>query len=57
MERDTHYTHHRRIISGETLTVWVIDENQKPLPAAQLGGRETVLVAGKPAQARFASVQ
>jgi hypothetical protein len=36
------------VISGDTLTVWVLDENKKPVPAAQLGGKATVLVAGKP---------
>ena len=35
------------VISGETLTVWVLDENKKPIPAAQLGGKATVLVSGK----------
>lgn len=35
------------VISGDTMTVWVLDENQKPIPAAQLGGKATVLVAGK----------
>lgn len=35
------------VISGDTVTVWVLDNDQKPLPAAQLGGKVTVLVAGK----------
>lgn len=35
------------VISGDTVTVWVLDNDQKPLPAAQLGGKATVLVAGK----------
>lgn len=35
------------VISGDTLTVWVLDETKKPVPAAQLGGKATVLVAGK----------
>jgi len=35
------------VISGDTLTVWVLDESQKPVPAAQLSGKATVLVAGK----------
>ena len=35
------------VISGETLTVWVLDENRKPIPAAQLGGKATILVSGK----------
>ncbi len=35
------------VISGDTLTVWVLDETKKPIPAAQLGGKATVLVAGK----------
>ena len=34
-------------ISGDTLTVWVLDETKKPVPAAQLGGKATVLVGGK----------
>ena len=35
------------VISGDTLTVWMLDESQKPVPAAQLSGKATVLVAGK----------
>jgi hypothetical protein len=35
------------VIGGDTLTVWVLDENKKPVPAAQLGGKATVLVSGK----------
>ena len=35
------------VISGDTLTVWVLDENKTPIPAAQLGGKATVLIAGK----------
>ncbi len=35
------------VISGDTLTAWVCDENKKPVPAAQLGGKATVLVGGK----------
>ena len=35
------------VISTDTLTVWVLDENKKPVPAAQLGGKATVLIAGK----------
>jgi len=35
------------VISGDTLTVWVLDESQKPVPAAQLSGKATVLVGGK----------
>lgn len=35
------------VISGDTLTAWVLDETQKPVPAAQLGGKATILVAGK----------
>ena len=36
------------VIGGDTLTVWVLDEGKKPVPAAQLGGKATVLVSGKP---------
>ena len=35
------------VISGDTLTVWVLDADKKPVPAAELGGKATVLVAGK----------
>lgn len=35
------------VIGGDTLTVWVLDADKKPVPAAQLGGKATVLVAGK----------
>lgn len=35
------------VISGDTLTVWVLDETKTPVPAAQLGGKATVLVGGK----------
>ena len=35
------------VISGDILTVWVLDGSQKPVPAAQLSGKATVLVAGK----------
>lgn len=35
------------VISGDTLIVWVLDATQKPVPAAQLGGKATVLVGGK----------
>ncbi len=36
------------VISGDTVTVWVLDNDQKPISAAQLSGKATVLVAGKP---------
>ena len=35
------------VIGGDTLTVWVLDADKNPVPAAQLGGKATVLVAGK----------
>ena len=35
------------VISGDIVTVWVLDGDKKPIPAAQLGGKATVLVAGK----------
>ena len=35
------------VIAGDTLTVWVLDEDKKPVPATKLGGKATVLVAGK----------
>ena len=34
-------------VSGDQLTAWVSDENDKPIPAAQLGGKATVLIDGK----------
>jgi hypothetical protein len=35
------------VITGDQLTVWVLDGDKKPVPSAQLGGRATVLVGGK----------
>jgi len=34
-------------VSGDQVTAWVSDEANKPVPAAQLGGKATVLVGGK----------
>ncbi len=34
-------------VAGEQLTAWVSDADNKPIPAAQLGGKATVLVDGK----------
>ncbi len=34
-------------VSGEQMTAWVSDEDNKPIPAAQLGGKATVLIDGK----------
>ena len=35
------------LIAGDRLTAWVSDEGNKPIPTARLGGKATVLVAGK----------
>ena len=35
------------VIAGDRLTAWVSDEHNKPIPSARLGGKATVLVAGK----------
>ncbi len=35
------------LIAGDRLTAWVSDEGNKPIPSARLGGKATVLVAGK----------
>ena len=35
------------LITGDRLTAWVSDEGNKPIPSALLGGKATVLVAGK----------
>ena len=34
-------------VAGDQVTAWVSDANNKPVPAAQLGGKATVLVGGK----------
>ncbi len=34
-------------IAGDQVTAWVSDEDNKPIPAAQLGGKATVLIDGK----------
>ncbi len=34
-------------VSGDQLTAWVSDEDNKPIPASQLGGKATVLIDGK----------
>jgi len=34
-------------VAGDQVTAWVSDEANKPVPAAQLGGKATVLVGGK----------
>ena len=34
-------------VSGDQMTAWVSDEDNKPIPAAQLGGKATVLIDGK----------
>lgn len=35
------------LIAGDRLTAWVSDEGNKPIPSARLGGKATMLVAGK----------
>ncbi len=34
-------------VAGDQVTAWVSDEANKPIPAAQLGGKATVLIDGK----------
>ena len=34
-------------VAGDQVTAWVSDEDNKPIPAAQLGGKATVLIGGK----------
>ena len=34
-------------MSGDQLAAYVVDDNGKPVPSAQLGGKATVLVGGK----------
>jgi len=34
-------------VAGDQVTAWVSDEGNKPIPAAQLGGKATVLIDGK----------
>lgn len=34
-------------VAGDQITAWVSDEDNKPIPAAQLGGKATVLIDGK----------
>ena len=42
-------THHwvELVMSGDQLAAYVVDDNGKPVPSAQLGGKATVLVGGK----------
>ena len=35
------------LVRGDQLTAWVLDEDKKPVPGAQLGGKATVLAGGK----------
>ena len=35
------------VIAGDTVTVWVVDKDEKPIAARELGGKATILVAGK----------
>lgn len=34
-------------VAGDQVTAWVSDEDNKPVPAAQLGGKATMLIDGK----------
>ena len=34
-------------VHGDQVTAWVLDEDRKPVPGAQLGGKATVLAGGK----------
>jgi len=34
-------------VAGDQVTAWVSDADNKPIPAAQLGGKATVLIDGK----------
>lgn len=35
------------VVKGSDVTVWVLSEDRKPVPAAQISGTATVLVGGK----------
>ena len=35
------------VVHGDQMTAWVLDEDRKPAPGAQLGGKATVLAGGK----------
>ena len=35
------------VVNGDNVTVYVLNEGQKPMPAAQMSGTATVLVNGK----------
>ncbi len=34
-------------VAGDQVTAWVSDADNKPVPAAQLGGKATLLIGGK----------
>ena len=34
-------------VAGDQVTAWVSDADNKPIPAAQLGGKATILIDGK----------
>jgi len=34
-------------VAGDQVTAWVSDEDNKPIPAAQLGGKAMILIDGK----------
>ena len=42
------------LIAGDRLTAWVSDEGNKPIASARLGGKATVLVAGKREEVQLA---
>ena len=35
------------VLHGDQVTAWVLDEDRKPVPCTQLGGKATVLADGK----------
>lgn len=35
------------VVRGDQVTAWVLDEDKKPVPGPQLGGKATVLAGGK----------
>ncbi len=34
-------------VAGDQITAWVANEDNKPIPAAELGGKATILIDGK----------
>ena len=45
------------VIKGDQMTVFVSDNNNKPLPAAQLGGKATIVAGGRKEEVILAPAQ